>query len=415
MAIMTTALTLATLVLPGTLAVPPPPVAVNPLKGLPALPKYHYSWPIGADYIDAEKFDGLIVDYARITGSLAAQGGAKNATQMLAAADVCNRAAKMPNVTRTPGIGLNYGCMPGASSTGVGPGTGCNETCEANGIATFKAALKLAQANLDVANAKLGSHIEINTVQFDCETFWAGTFGSKAQAGVRRHNEAMYNATRDIFPSHDVVIVQYDYGQAEWWPEGNPSAPICNSTWAQFSHAIGKPTTTNPLPRGWCVRPAPNVYTERFEPTAEFPGGDAAFSCSLYEVLEPQLTRDRFQHTSELACLKGVKGCAVIPYISLGMAWDREGTKQHDIRQSRNTFSMHYPYNTAYSALIGAQMNLKSYENSAFGNWERAVAATFFTSAFYVAPGTTDNATEPGQLNTMRHLVAYVKGAADIA
>jgi hypothetical protein len=83
--------------------------------------------------------------------------------------------------------------------------------------------------------------------------------------------------------------------------------------------------------------------------------------------------------------------------------------------QSRNTFSMHYPYNTAYSALLGAQMNLKSYEDSAFGNWERAVAATFFTSAFYVAPGTADNATEPGQFNTMQHLVAYVKGAADIA
>jgi hypothetical protein len=29
--------------------------------------------------------------------------------------------------------------------------------------------------------------------------------------------------------------------------------------------------------------------------------------------------------------------------------------------------------------------------------------------------GTTDNATEPGQLNTMRHLVAYIKGAANIA
>jgi hypothetical protein len=120
---------------------PPPPPAVNPLKGLPGLPKYHYSWPIGPEYIDAGRYDGLIIDYARITGSLAAQGGAANATQMLAAVDVCDRAGKMPNTTRTPGIGLNYGCLPGASASGVGPGTGCNETCEAAGIAEFTAEL----------------------------------------------------------------------------------------------------------------------------------------------------------------------------------------------------------------------------------------------------------------------------------
>ena len=73
----------------------------------------------------------------------------------------------------------------------------------------------------------------------------------------------------------------------------------------------------------------------------------------------PQLTRDRFRYTSELARLYGVKDAAVTPYVSLGQGWQRAGTTRHDIRQSRNTFSMDFDYDTAYSALIGAQINRK--------------------------------------------------------
>ena len=125
---------------------------------------------------------------------------------------------------------------------------------------------------------------------------------------------------------HDVVIINYDYGQAEWWPNGNPSFPMCNRTWEQFSHAIGKPemVSSEVLPDGWCVRPAPMVYTEHFE-------SDAAFSCSLYEISEPQLTRERFFYTSELARIYGVQDAAVIPYVSLGQGWIREGTTRHGI------------------------------------------------------------------------------------
>ena len=66
-----------------------------------------------------------------------------------------------------------------------------------------------------------------------------------------------------------------------------------------------------------------------------------------------------FRYTSELARLYGVKDAAVTPYVSLGQGWQRAGTTRHDIRQSRNTFSMDFDYDTAYSALIGAQINRK--------------------------------------------------------
>ena len=80
---------------------------------------------------------------------------------------------------------------------------------------------------------------------------------------------------------------------------------------------------------------------------------------SRHRADRPQLTRDRFRYTSELARLYGVKDAAVIPYVSLGQGWERAGTTRHDIRQSRNTFSMDFDYDTAYSALIGAQINRK--------------------------------------------------------
>ena len=80
---------------------------------------------------------------------------------------------------------------------------------------------------------------------------------------------------------------------------------------------------------------------------------------SRHRADRPQLTRDRFRYTSELARLYGVKDAAVTPYVSLGQGWQRAGTTRHDIRQSRNTFSMDFDYDTAYSALIGAQINRK--------------------------------------------------------
>ena len=39
-------------------------------------------------------------------------------------------------------------------------------------------------------------------------------------------------------------------------------------------------------------------------------------------------------------------------------------------------------YDEAYSALLGAEMHRKSFENSAWGPWETAVAGIFFPSPF---------------------------------
>ena len=42
---------------------PLPSPAENPLRNIPELPKYHYSWDMPQQYIDANAHDGLVVDY----------------------------------------------------------------------------------------------------------------------------------------------------------------------------------------------------------------------------------------------------------------------------------------------------------------------------------------------------------------
>lgn len=59
-----------------------------------------------------------------------------------------------------------------------------------------------------------------------------------------------------------------------------------------------------------------------------------------------------------------------------------------------------------------AQVNRKEYENSAFGPWERCVAAVLFTGPW--SPQPDEDPAKPAGWNSMEHFVAYVKGAADI-
>ena len=80
-------------------------LTTNDLKGLPPLPKPHYSWPIPDGYLNASHafLDGLIADFVRITGgcSISVEG----ATQ--ATVETC---VQLCQASRWPGrcIGLNY-------------------------------------------------------------------------------------------------------------------------------------------------------------------------------------------------------------------------------------------------------------------------------------------------------------------
>ena len=90
-------------------APPPPPPRplsspLNPLKGLPELPKYHYLCEgIATPYVlDPTANDGIIVDYAHITGSISAD--VANATIAQAAVAVCAKAQAASNLSDTKAL-----------------------------------------------------------------------------------------------------------------------------------------------------------------------------------------------------------------------------------------------------------------------------------------------------------------------
>ena len=123
-----------------------------------------------------------------------------------------------------------------------------------------------------------------------------------------------------------------------------------------------------------------------------------------------------FTFTSKMAAVHtpASKG-AVVPYISLGMGYRRNSTAFSAPEQFA-VFDNDYEYDLAYSALLGAQMSLQKYEQSAFGPWELATHGVFFTSPFDESSwGNFESKIHPGSTNTMDHFVAFVRGAAGLA
>lgn len=49
----------------------------------------------------------------------------------------------------------------------------------------------------------------------------------------------------------------------------------------------------------------------------------------MYNVNEPQMTRDQLMYTSTLAELGGVAGAKVVPYVALGAGWFRNSSTPH--------------------------------------------------------------------------------------
>lgn len=401
-------------------------MSLNPLAGLPELPKVHHNHnKHAAEYLDPSAFDGILLDHARITGSISPFHPAwVNLTVMTAAVALAVKATAASSINRAVGINLNTnGCLPGATGKGMGPGTGCEGPCITNGVAKFRADLQAAKASIDAANAALGSSVPVLSVTLDCEGGWwlGGDHGTPANyPGIKLHNELIFNTSRSVF-ARPTAILNYMYGNAEWYPLGHGEgdnckvngthttcdALECNRTWAQFAIGAGKPhvpqygSPQSVLTPGWCTRPAPAVWTERYE-------HDTPFVPSLYEVNAPMMTIERFKYTAALARFKG--NYAVVPYIALGQSW--KATYRPHKKGAGDLYDVQSKYNPAYSAQIGAYVNRPEFERSRFGPWEQVTSAVIYQGAFARQP--TEDPRLPTTWNTMVHFVAYVKGAAGI-
>eukprot|EP01045_Picozoa_sp_COSAG04_P026301 COSAG04_NODE_3628_length_2662_cov_1.405384_2_plen_448_part_00 len=425
----------------------------SPLRGLPALPKPHFSYLPDTALLSDPAYEELLLDYIRVTGSLTpppAGGPTYSPATMHRTVQLLAKAhAAAPPGARVPRLGLTFGCLPGMNvSMQQADGAWCDEACQAPALAEFQASVRNVSGEIARANAALGANISVGALIYDCETVeWAhpgDNYDSEADLPrflqvATRAAELTYNTTRAAFPG--ALTVNYNLGGV-WPPEmvpcWFPESVFRNGSCAKWNHAAARhKAVPSSIPEGWCARAA-YTYQERYGP-------DVPYSVAMYNVNEPQITRDQLKYTSALAEVAGVAGGAVVPFVAIGAGWFRNSTTpltEHicdDIfrpaagrrrlqpqRQLQNLsmispnyagFSSEFDYNPSYSALLGAQINLKRFERSAFGPWERVPAAVFYPSPLGKFPsrGSPQSAGPLGlSAIGLKHLVAYVKGGTGL-
>jgi hypothetical protein len=115
-------------------------------------------------------------------------------------------------------------------------------------------------------------------------------------------------------------VIYYDYGASYWLPTGSTDGcfnlpPNCNVR----GHGPGKAGES--CPDGYCTDLG-FTLDESFLHDPLFAG----FAFSAYWLYEPEFTRQQFRHTAANAKAAGMPGRNVVPYVSLGSAYIRNGT-----------------------------------------------------------------------------------------
>ena len=278
---------------------PPLFVTSNPLRGLPRLPKPHYSWPLPGTFLaDVAHADGVLVDFGRVTGSLpldltymaaADQGWAMIKT----AVQGCHLAMRLqPGTTCTLAVNYspwltwpNAGHEPDPTLKGACPSATAATLCpaEAQELHHYTAGLTNVSHWLDLANEELGATVRIGALLIDSEIFESDWwFPPRYKAAVTRKHELIYNASRAHFPDEsECSVLFYAYGAVSRSP---PS-------WAGVAPPGADPLREG-LPLGW-------RRDNRF--TLDEQLGGSPFTVPLYSVPELQETRDTFRQTVALA------------------------------------------------------------------------------------------------------------------
>jgi hypothetical protein len=393
-------LLLATRTLADPSAVPPcgvgmpqcPFVRVNPLRGSAQLPKVHHSWSLPPAYQapyweNMSVADGLLVDYARVTGSLSIQINSgdwdQNATTVLVQA--CDAATRMSSPAREVTIGVNFSPWQHLYKPKSDPRDVSKEAAECAHLSTNA---KRFMGYLAEANQQLGTSVRVGLVMLDSETFgpWNESSPADYVDALTRKHELAYNWTRELFKGTRVMY--FGYGQTYWRPSMAPAG-----TTSCFSLA-------QPPKRGFCTSTTV-TYREQLAP-------GTPFAVSLYEPGEPQLERDQFNETVSAARARGVK--SVVPYIALGCGWVSPGfIFDNGTMTHHGSFSRNLVYDKRYSSQLGAQVNRPEYASSDFGEWGAADIAVFYPSPLSV--GGKASEIMNGSTHYMDHLLAYVHGA----
>ena len=346
----------------------------NPLRGLPALKKTHYSWPL--PFVSATALGGAQVDFARITHSfplyLYSDCGTptppddaigQNRSEVFEAVAMCHAAGS--NATLALNWSPWYSCFeaPHGEETVMGDPR-VTGAAEASYLAEWKQRLSLYRTWLAEANAFHGAAIEVGAVLLDSERFW---FNCSEQRPWGR-------------PGH---------------PDGpyGPPRPACgsNTTFNEewFDAITRKHDLTTALARSVFPGVAIQNYgrgSVHIEPTGPpfisphftlHEAGSLPYSAILYSVFEPWQTRVDYNATAHFASAQGIG--AVTPWIGLGSGYRRNFTETVYVHE--------YDYDRQLSWGLGYEID-NSVSNLG-ADWSVAKDVVLFPSPFECQVGRT--------------------------
>ena len=412
---------------------PPLPATANPLAGLPALPKPHYSWYRALQNstysrLGAADNHATLVDYARITHSMpvvhcgsTSTGCPESHAEVDAAVEICVEAGG--NCT----LSLDWSpYIDESEHLGTRIDPRITTPLEQKALATFEIFLRNVTRWAAEASAAQpgGHHITVGAIGLDqeqvCGFCWShaadGSCNASTFDAITQKNNLYAEAAARLLPGAEVI----------WYDRGGvhrcmPAALTCSSF---DEHGVCQEQK-----QPWMLEPPVPCDAEGYRRNdcstlAPDEIGDS-LSVSLYSVPEIGRTVQEFNRTAANALAHGKS--KVVPYICLGCGYKRDVLYGYG---GSVLFSKTWDYDESYSYLLGAYMNAPQFQDQPqrYGLWSMAKSAVFFPSIVDTegdqCTGASDaqhrNAQSPCVVRSpadaravrMKHFVAYVQGAA---
>ncbi len=293
----------------------PRPLArdANPLAGLPALPKPHFSW-----YRYAKRIDNYatLVDYARITHSVpivhnANQSEITDAVNLCYHADGCGTTAGCTS-SHNCSLALNWSpyvkTLEAAKATHKPADPTKTSPLEESYLAEFSAWAANVTRWAAQASAHNGREVRIGAVIFDQEAFNSGADPDPdVRAALTAKNNAYYRAAELSCPG--AAIIQYNRGGWQICPLGEPTCPV------EYRDGVHGECTDPKLYRPVIPCDAEGYFRDWPYTLDENELGDS-LSVSLYQVPELTSMIAIFNRTANTAMAHGIS--KVAPFICLG-------------------------------------------------------------------------------------------------
>jgi hypothetical protein len=317
---------------------------------LKPLPKVHYSTPLSLELLN-NKDSRRLYELVRIMHSVCVWGQWATSKQIDNCVYTCARVNKTKPVVKasiavmfSPWVRIFGKDLP---PTDRGP-TYWQE------LEDFEEHSLFVKREVEKANKKYESDVEISAILLDCERFYVLKGNEKWNEAVKDKLDDIHIRAQAIFPK----------ARIEWYGRGVGVASV-EEGWAKSRIWTGKEIK-------------------------------APLSCSLYTVPEIERTRETFRRTCKLADEMGISD--VTPYVALAAGY-RRGLEKVQY------FDSDWSYDIIYSYLLGAELNNKWYGDrpKRFAPYNRAKVVVFYPPAF-----------DKRCPDWPRHFIAYVRGATGV-